>query len=242
MYKGKSFLVSVSKQRSQARKKIANIVYETSPDNRCSSQHRMMEFRLRFASLLIVFIYFVFSCTSSNLVQGLPVKVNSRSARNQQSRSVQNSNDLDEVFPDPTITQKGQLYSRTGYFLVILPNGTIQTTLNNSSIYTKLERQTYNKTLKRFKGVQSKLFLAYEIRGKRKGKFVGVSQQNLDTNSLFIEHMEENSYYTYKPLDFPVHPNNTGYLAIKDNGKFRRIERSKPGMHASQFTFLTSHT
>ena len=85
----------------------------------------------------IVFIYFVFSCTSSNLVQGLPVKVNSRSARNQQSRRVQNSNDLDEVFPDPTITQKGQLYSRTGYFLVILPNGTIQTTLNNSSIYSK---------------------------------------------------------------------------------------------------------
>lgn len=85
----------------------------------------------------IVFIYFVFSCTSSNLVQGLPVKVNSRSARNQQSRSVQNSNDLNEVFPDPTITQKGQLYSRTGYFLVILPNGTIQTTLNNSSIYSK---------------------------------------------------------------------------------------------------------
>lgn len=39
----------------------------------------------------------------------------------------------------------------------------------------KLEMQTYNKTLKRFKGVQSKLFLAYEIRGKRKGKFVGVS-------------------------------------------------------------------
>lgn len=85
----------------------------------------------------IVFIYFVFSSTSSNLVQGLPVKVNSRSARNQQSRRVQNSNDLDEVFPDPTITQKGQLYSRTGYFLVILPNGTIQTTLNNSSIYSK---------------------------------------------------------------------------------------------------------
>ena len=67
-------------------------------------------------------------------------------------------------------------------------------------------------------------------------------QQNLGTNSLFIEHMEENHYLTYKPLDFPIHPNNTGYLAIKDNGKFRRMERSKPGMHASQFTFLPSLT
>ena len=83
----------------------------------------------------IVFIYFVFSCTSSSLVEGLPVKVNSRSSR--LPRSAQNSNDLDGVFPNPTITQKGQLYSRTGYFLVILPNGTIQTTLNNSSIYSK---------------------------------------------------------------------------------------------------------
>jgi len=190
----------------------------------------------------IVFIYFVFSCTSSNLVQGLPVKANSRSSRDQPPRRVQTSNNLDEVFPDPTITQTGQLFSRTGYFLVILPNGTIQTTLNNSSIYTKLERQTYNKTLKRFKGIQSKLFLACEIREKRRGKFVGVTQQNLDTNSLFVEHMEENGYLTYKPLDFPVHPNNTGYLAIKDNGKFRRIERSKPGMQASQFTFLPSLT
>ena len=80
----------------------------------------------------IVFIYFVFSCTSSSLVQGLPVKVNSRSSRN-----AQNPNDLNGVFPIPTITQKGQLFSRTGYFLVILPNGTIQTTLNNSSIYSK---------------------------------------------------------------------------------------------------------
>lgn len=57
MYKGKSFLVRVSKQRSQARKKIANIVYETSPDNRCSSQHRMMEFSLRFASLLVRYLH-----------------------------------------------------------------------------------------------------------------------------------------------------------------------------------------
>ena len=85
----------------------------------------------------IVFIYFVFSCTSSSLVQGLPVTVNSRSSRDQLSRRVRNSNDLNEVFPAPTITQKGQLFSRTGYFLVILPNGTIQTTLNNSSIYSK---------------------------------------------------------------------------------------------------------
>lgn len=237
MYKGKSFLANVSKQHSQTSEQVANIIYENRPDNRSSSQHRMMEFSLRFASLLIVFIYFVFSCTSSSLVQGLPVKV-----RDQLSRRVRNSNNLHGFFPDPTVTQKGQLFSRTGYFLVILPNGTIQTTLNNSSIYTKLERQTYNKTLKRFKGVQSKLFLACEIRDKKKGKFVGVSQQNLDTNSLFIEHMEENGYLTYKPMDFPAHPNNTGYLAIKDNGKFRRMERSKPGMHASQFIFLPSRT
>lgn len=190
----------------------------------------------------IVCIYFAFSCTSSILVQGVPVKVNSRSSRDQPPGRIQNSNDLDEVFPDPTITQKGQLFSRTGYFLVILPNGTIQATLNNSSIYSILERQTYNKTLKRFKGVHSKLFLACEIREKRRGRFMGVNQQNLDTDSLFIEHMEENGYLTYKPLDFPAHPNNTGYVAIKDNGKFRRIERSKPGMHASQFTFLPSLT
>lgn len=67
-------------------------------------------------------------------------------------------------------------------------------------------------------------------------------QQNLSTNSLFIEHMEQNGYLTFKPLDFPFHVNNTGYLAIKDNGKFRRMERSKPGMHASQFAFLPSLT
>lgn len=85
----------------------------------------------------IVCIYFAFSSTSSSLVQGVPVKVNSRSSRDQPPGRIQNSNDLDEVFPDPTITQKGQLFSRTGYFLVILPNGTIQATLNNSSIYSK---------------------------------------------------------------------------------------------------------
>ena len=65
------------------------------------------------------------------------MKVNSRSSRDQPPGRIQNSNDLDEVFPDPTITQKGQLFSRTGYFLVIFPNGTIQATLNNSSIYSK---------------------------------------------------------------------------------------------------------
>ena len=79
----------------------------------------------------------MFSCTSSSLVRGVPVKVNSRSSRDQPPGRIQNSNDLDEVFPDPTITQKGQLFSRTGYFLVIFPNGTIQATLNNSSIYSK---------------------------------------------------------------------------------------------------------
>jgi len=39
----------------------------------------------------------------------------------------------------------------------------------------KLERQTYNKTLKRFKGIGSKLFLACEITDKRRGKFMGVN-------------------------------------------------------------------
>ena len=85
----------------------------------------------------IVFLYFVFSCTSSSLVQGIPVEANSRSSRDQLPKRVRKSNDLNQVFPAPTVTQEGQLFSRTGYFLVILPNGTIETTLNNSSIYSK---------------------------------------------------------------------------------------------------------
>lgn len=57
MYKGKSFLASVSKQRSQTSQQIANIIYENRPVNRCSSQHRMMEFSLRFASLLVCYLH-----------------------------------------------------------------------------------------------------------------------------------------------------------------------------------------
>jgi len=133
---------------------------------------------------------------------------------------------------------KGQLVSRTGYFLEILQNGTIQSTLNKTSIYTILEIQTYNKTLKRFFGVHSGYYLACEIRGKRKGKIVG--QRHLTNNSLFVEHMEENGFLTYRPLTYSSrHPNSTGFLAIKENGKFRRVERSKPGMHASQFHVLS---
>ncbi|KAJ7333622.1 hypothetical protein OS493_017165 [Desmophyllum pertusum] len=187
--------------------------------------------------LKIVCLYFVLSCTSSSIVQGIPVNASSRSPRDQQPRRLRKSNpDLNRVFTHPTITIDGQLLSRTGYFLEILQNGTIQATLNNSSIYTKLEMQSYNRTLKRFKGIHSEYFLACEIRNRRRGIFIGV--RSLSTNSLFIEHMEENGYTTYRPLDFPTNNNNTGHLAIKVNGKFRRIERSTPGMHASQFTFL----
>lgn len=56
MYKGKSFLVSVSKQHSQTNEQIANVICQNSPDNRCSSQHRVMECSLRFASLLVRYL------------------------------------------------------------------------------------------------------------------------------------------------------------------------------------------
>lgn len=184
--------------------------------------------------LKIVCLYLVLYCTSPSLVQGLPV--NSK-YKDRQSRSrVPKSTDLHRVYIRPTITMRGQLHSRTGYFLEILQNGTINATVNNSSIYTIIEIQSYNKTLKRFLGVHTGYYLAYEIRSKRKGKFIGLKK--LGNDSLFREHMEENSYITYKPMIYPREFNDTGFLAIKDNGKFRRVERSKPGMHAAQFTFL----
>lgn len=37
----------------------------------------------------------------------------------------------------------------------------------------KLEMQSYNKTLKRFKGILSQNFLACELRGRKRGRFIG---------------------------------------------------------------------
>ncbi|XP_078356958.1 fibroblast growth factor 10-like isoform X1 [Oculina patagonica] len=235
MYKGNFFTEGIFRKLNLTSEEKAEIIDK---DNyRSTTDNRVMEF-LRSAVLMIVFIYFVLSCTSSSIVQGIPVTTNSRSSRDRVPRHFHNSNDLDKVFTHPTLRLKGQLLSRTGYFLEILKNGTIQATLNNSSIYTKIEMQSYNKTLKRIKGLQSKHFLACEIRDKRRGKFIGV--KHLATDSLFMEHMEENGYLTYRALNFQKHLNNTGFLAIKDNGKFRRIDRSTAGMHASQFTFLAA--
>lgn len=57
MYKGKSFLVSVSRKHSQTSEQIADIIYENSPDYSCSSNHRVMAFSLRLASLLVRYLH-----------------------------------------------------------------------------------------------------------------------------------------------------------------------------------------
>lgn len=192
---------------------------------------------LRLGVLLIACFFFVVSCLSSSTVQGTPVNPKFRSSEDGLSRQPRSSNAMNKLFVVPTATLRGRLYSRTGYFLEILKNGTVQATMNNSSEYTKLEMQSYNKTLKRFKGILSQNFLACELRGRKRGRFIG--RGNLSIDSLFVEHMEENHYLTYRPFNIINIYNNTGYLAIKSNGKFRRVERAEPGMYASQFTFLT---
>lgn len=176
--------------------------------------------------LMFVCLCLFVGCTYPSTVQGIPLN----------TRYMPKSHALDKVTDVPTATAQGRLLSRTGYFLEILQNGTIRTNPSNSSVYNILEIQTYNKTLKRFKGVYSHYFLACEVTGKRRGKFAG--ERPASNNSLFEEHMEENGYITYRPFLYTWSLNITGYLAIKENGKFRRVERTHPGMHASHFQFL----
>lgn len=207
-----------------------------------------MEERCRGGFVFSCLCLFIF-CTYPTIVRaGIPVNSRSRHSRERLSRLLEDvpkpRGTVDRITMTPTMKMKGRLLSRTGYFLEILLNGTVQATLNNSSIYTVLEIQSYSSKLKRFLGFYSNHFLAYEVKGKRKGKFTGepMSRSNRQShNSLFEEHMEENSYTTYRAFAFTNNLNGTGYLAIKENGKFRRVERSKPGMHASQFTFLARH-
>ncbi|XP_073238866.1 putative fibroblast growth factor 1 [Porites lutea] len=190
----------------------------------------------RYKLFLSLCLYLFFYCTSLNFIQGIPINYKSSKDRQSRSRVAKSITHLHVVGNAPTNRVRAQLLSRTGYFLEILANGTIDTTLNNSSNYTILEIQTYNKTLKRFLGVHCGCYLAYEDRGKRRGKFIGTKKKTND--SLFLELFEENSFTTYRPLTYPRQHNDTGYLAIKENGKFRRVDRSKAGMQASQFNIL----
>ncbi|XP_068709542.1 putative fibroblast growth factor 1 isoform X2 [Montipora capricornis] len=182
--------------------------------------------------LMFFYLCLFVGCTYPSTVQGIPLNTRSRHAHGRHPRS----DALDKVTDVPTATARGRLLSRTGYFLEILQNGTVRTNPRNSSIYNILEIQTYNKTLKRFLGVESGYFLACEVTGKRRGKFAG--ERPVSNNSLFEEHMEENGYITYRPFLYTSSLNITGYLAIKENGKFRRVERTHPGMHAAHFQFL----
>ena len=82
-------------------------------------------------------LYLFFYCTSLNLIQGIPI--NDKSSRDRQSRSrvAKSVTHLHVVGNAPTNRVRAQLLSRTGYFLEILADGTIHTTLNNSSNYSK---------------------------------------------------------------------------------------------------------
>ncbi|KAL1494073.1 hypothetical protein ABEB36_009729 [Hypothenemus hampei] len=129
---------------------------------------------------------------------------------------------------NPKLGNRMQLYSRTGFFLAVYPDGKVRGTRDDSDQHTFLERKTGGLLPEhvKFQGIISKFYVAMD----KKGRLYGETDAN-SSATIFIEslHGMYNNYLSrnYAHLGW--------YLGLKKSGKFKKGSKTKFGQKAVKF-------
>ncbi|XP_077992730.1 fibroblast growth factor 13-like [Glandiceps talaboti] len=111
------------------------------------------------------------------------------------------------------------LYSRTKWYLMIKPDGTVSATQDRNNRYAWISFSATGVGLAYIQGVETGLFLAMNEEGELYTTIL------LENNSSF-ETMIEDSYQAYSPVTQPHNrnSNNKWYLGIDKQGRVKKSE------------------
>ncbi|NP_001279975.1 fibroblast growth factor 1 isoform X1 [Callorhinchus milii] len=114
-----------------------------------------------------------------------------------------------------------------GYFIRILPDGTVEGTRDRSDMYIQLQLQAVSVGVVVIEGIRAKRYLAMNEKGQLH------SLPSLTNECLFMESLEENSFNTYKSKEYA---DRNWYVAIRKNGAAKPGQ--KTGHHQKAILFL----
>ncbi|XP_078509190.1 fibroblast growth factor 1 [Lissotriton helveticus] len=116
--------------------------------------------------------------------------------------------------------------SNGGYFLRILPDGTVDGTRDRTDPYIQLQFYAESVGEVYIKSLETGQYLAMDSNGRL------YASQSPSEECLFLERLEENNYNTYKSK---MHADKDWFVAIKKNGKTKPGSRTHFGQKAILF-------
>ncbi|XP_062909204.1 fibroblast growth factor 1-like isoform X1 [Mobula hypostoma] len=113
-----------------------------------------------------------------------------------------------------------------GYFMRILPDGTVEGTRDHSDIYIQLRLQAVCRGVVTIQGIEAGHYLAMSEKGHLHGS------PSPTEECFFLETLEENGYNTYRSKEYLE---RNWYVAIRKNGNAKPGPKTNAGQKAILF-------
>ncbi|XP_032885789.1 fibroblast growth factor 1 isoform X2 [Amblyraja radiata] len=113
-----------------------------------------------------------------------------------------------------------------GYFMRILPDGTVEGIINRDDLYIQLQLQAVSRGVVTIQGIEARHYLAMSEKGQLYGS------PSPTEECFFLETLEENNYNTYKSKEYVE---RNWYVAFRKNGNAKPGPKTGPRQKAILF-------